>query len=218
MLNGLLDGEPRMFELPKGEFGLKEKVESAPPIHYGDWVLIADKKKRVIFVRMLGGRITRPDGSIHLYDERLIGWFPIKSVRKSNTVKVKNLAYGQPDFAIVIKVDTHVEVQVWLDGLEERGLLSKAPTDTLSKQELVANDPRVAEAFQEEDGFCDDNDSWNRGFARKAWWVYLQPGFINRYMGTTSIHECNLDTVLEQLGSDVQPMDAGERAAFHQDE
>ncbi len=148
------------------------------------------EKKRIVSVRIDEQRIG--DRTIAA---RSVGWFSANKLRKDTTIKVKNLKYGLPDLKLTVSPGLHAELQVWMDQLEEKGLLVTKGTDRLSERELVENDPRIASMHQEADGFCDDS-----AFSQRlAWWIALDDPYIDDDMGCGSIHECDLKTILERL-------------------
>lgn len=211
----LLTGN-RALLLPEGEYALilPGGADGLPPVQHANVMLRVLEKKRVIVVNAytLGtdGKLIKGQG---------VGWFSANKLRKGGrTVDVTNAMYGQRELQFTMQPGLQARLQVWMDELEEKGLLATKGTDKLSEKELVAGDPRVGSMHQENDGFCDTGyTGGSYGPPRQAWWVYLVNGFIDDDMGCGTIHECNLKTVLEHLKRYVRVMSSEERVELGED-
>lgn len=206
MLRGIITGELRWFFVPEAAAQLKAPVGEEPRlprITSGDWTFQANRRRRIIEVhtanRRIGTEAPRDGRPFAVEPPRRVGWFRMAHLAKATPSKglpIVNAMYKQPPFTLKLDQKTLDELLVWLDQLEEQGLLAEAREGAPTDSELVKLDPRVRSTHQEADGFCDSD--W-RAPPRQAWWVYLHDEYYSPYMEGQTLHECSLKTILEHL-------------------
>ena len=206
MLRGIITGELRSFFVPEAVTQLKAPVGGEPRLPRvtpGDWTFQANRRRRIIEVfttnRRIGAEAHRDGRVFAVEPPRRVGWFRMTHLAKATPSKglpIVNAMYKQPSFTLKLDQKTLGELLVWLDQLEEQGLLAEAREGAPADSELVKLDPRVRTMHQEADGFCDSD--W-RAPPRQAWWVYLYDEYYSPHMDSRTLHECSLKTILDRL-------------------